>query len=131
MRVAPRGDALASVRLFRRARRLVQLKQQQLRSAPKPPSEFGLAQALADQSSSATLERASISGLAESMRLHATLLQQAGKGDEASILANQALRLLEANRLNLSGTEARSLRLVAGGHAIAGGRVPGDGVGGR
>ena len=80
---------------------------------------------------SATQERTALSGLAESMRLHATLLVQAGKRDEGTALAQQAQKLLEVNRLGVSSTGARSLRLLASNQAIGGNYTQAVGLGGQ
>lgn len=65
-------------------------------------------------SSVATPERASVSGLAEAMRLRATLLQQLGRTRESVDLTRRAQEILVANNLTVSSTSARSLSLLAG-----------------
>ncbi len=80
----------------------------------------GLETLLSDQSPTTTQERAAISGLAEAMRLRATLLQYTGKMAEAAGLARRTQQVLEANGLSVSSTAAHSLRLLAGNHAIGG-----------
>jgi CHAT domain-containing protein len=75
---------------------------------------------LSDESPTSTQERTALSGLAEAMRLHATLLLQAGKHEEAAVLGQLAVRILQANQLNISSTGARSLRLLASNQAISG-----------
>jgi CHAT domain-containing protein len=64
--------------------------------------------------------RAAITGLAESMRLRASLLRGAGNPAEATAFAERADRLLEANGLSVSSTGARALRLVASDEASRG-----------
>ncbi|HEX3885027.1 MAG TPA: CHAT domain-containing tetratricopeptide repeat protein [Stellaceae bacterium] len=79
----------------------------------------GVQDLLTDESPNATQERAAISGLAESMRLRATLLQQTGKGEESAALARRTQQLLAANGLSISSTAARALLLLASNEAVA------------
>jgi CHAT domain-containing protein/tetratricopeptide (TPR) repeat protein len=65
-------------------------------------------------------ERAATLGLAETMRLHATLLQLSGQLHEAQALARRAERLLDQTGLSYSSTAARSLRLLASNQAVGG-----------
>ena len=83
-------------------------------------STSGLATLLSDQSPTTTEGRAAITGLAETMRLRATLLQYTGKLVEAAALARRTERLLAANGLSVSSTAAHSLQLLAGNKAISG-----------
>lgn len=82
-------------------------------------SRSGLETLLTDESANATQERAAISGLAESMRLRATLLQGTGKPAEAAALARRTQQLLAANSLAISSTGARSLLLLANNEAVS------------
>ncbi|MBV9553887.1 MAG: CHAT domain-containing protein [Alphaproteobacteria bacterium] len=83
---------------------------------------------LSDDSASATQERTALSGLAEAIRLHATLLLQNGKNAEAVALGQRAEQLLRANGLAVSSTGARSLRLLASNQAIGGNFVAASGI---
>ena len=64
-------------------------------------------------------ERAAVLGLAETMRLHATLLQFSGRMEDAQALARRAEQLLAGTGLSYSSTGARSLRLIASNQAVA------------
>ena len=64
-------------------------------------------------------ERAAALGLAETMRLHATLLQFSGRMEDARALARRAEQLLAGTGLSYSSTGARSLRLIASNQAVA------------
>jgi CHAT domain-containing protein len=75
---------------------------------------------VSDESPASTSERAAITGLAETMRLEASLLLQTGKTAQSSELARRAERLLAVNEVGASSTGARSLRLLASNQAIAG-----------
>jgi len=75
---------------------------------------------MSDQSPNTTEERAAITGLAETMRLRASLLQYSGKVAEAAALARRTQQVLEANGLSISTTAAHSLRLLASNRAISG-----------
>jgi len=87
----------------------------------QPSTEQSFADVMNDDAAaSATQDRTAISGLAEAMRLHATLLLNAGKGAEAVALAQRAEQLLAVNGLNVSSTAARSFRLLASNQAGAG-----------
>lgn len=86
----------------------------------QPSTQQAFADVMSDQSANNTQDRTALSGLAESMRLHATLLLDAGKRDQAAELAQRAEKLLTANALNVSSTAARSLRLLASNQAISG-----------
>ena len=79
----------------------------------------GIESLLSDDSPSTTEQRAAISGLAESMRLHATLLQLSGNTAESAALARRTQQILDANALSVSSTAARSFRLLASNEAIA------------
>jgi CHAT domain-containing protein len=96
--------------------------------SPKAITTTGFEAVLNEESPTATQERTALSGLAEAMRLHATLLLQAGKRDEAAALGMTAVRILEANRLNISSTGARSLRLLASNQAISGDYAAASGI---
>lgn len=100
-------------------------------SAPKVTQQEAFAEVMRESSANNTPERTAISGLAESMRLRATLLLNAGKRDEAAALAQRAEKLLAANGLNLSSTAARSLRLLATNQAIAGDYSNAASIGGQ
>ena len=80
----------------------------------------GIDTLLRDQSPTTTEQRAAVTGLAETMRLRATLLQYTGNLAEAAAVARRTQQVLEANGLSVSSTAAHSLRLLAGGKAIAG-----------
>ena len=75
---------------------------------------------LSDESPNTTEVRAAVSGLAEAMRLRATLLQYTGNAAEAAALSRRTEQLLEANGLSMSSTQAHSLQLLAGNQAITG-----------
>ena len=64
-------------------------------------------------------ERAAVLGLAETMRLHATLLQFSGRMEDAQALARRAEQLLAGTGLSYSSTGARSLRLIASNQSVA------------
>jgi CHAT domain-containing protein len=96
--------------------------------APKKAPASPFEAVLNDDSASATQERTALSGLAEAMRLHATLMLQTGKRDEAVVLLQRAERLLLANGLNVSSTGARSLRLLASNQAIGGDYAAASGI---
>jgi CHAT domain-containing protein len=83
--------------------------------------EGGLETLMSDESPTTTENRAAVSGLAEAMRLRATLLQYTGNMAEAAALGRRIRRLLEASGLSVSSTQAHSLRLLAGNQAITGG----------
>jgi len=83
---------------------------------------------LNDDSASATQERTALSGLAEAIRLHATLLLQTGRREEAMALGQRAEQILRANGLNVSSTGARSLRLLASNQAIGGNYAAASGL---
>ena len=89
-------------------------------SAVQPATQQIFENAVSDQTANVTQERTALSGLAESMRLRATLLLQSGKREDGAALAQSAEKLLEVNRLNISSTGARSLRLLASNQAIGG-----------
>jgi hypothetical protein len=80
----------------------------------------GLETLLRDQSPNTTEERAAVSGLAEAMRLRASLLQYTGNMAEAAAMARQTQQVLEVNGLSVSSTAAHALQLLAGNKAIAG-----------
>src|SRR5262249_34970369 len=87
--------------------------------APDPRSS-GIDTLLSNEAPTSTIERTAITGLAETMRLRASLLQQTGNTAESAALARRAERLLAANGIGASSTGARSLRLLASNQAIAG-----------
>jgi CHAT domain-containing protein len=64
-------------------------------------------------------EETAILGLAETLRLRATLAGKAGDTTASTALALQADRLLAATALTTTSTDARALRLVAGNEAGA------------
>ncbi len=80
----------------------------------------GIEALLGDESPASAAERTAITGLAEAMRLRASLLKQVGNTAELSALARRAEQLLLANTVEVSSTGARSLRLLASNQAIAG-----------
>lgn len=80
----------------------------------------GLDTVLTDESPASTTERAAVAGLAEAMRLRASLLRQTGNAVESSELARRAEQLLASRGLEVSSTGARSLRLLASNQAAAG-----------
>ena len=80
----------------------------------------GLVSLISDQTPDTTEGRTAVSGLAETMRLRATLLQFSGRLTQARALARRAERLLSASRLSISSTAARSLRLIASNEAVTG-----------
>lgn len=96
----------------------------------QPSAEQSFADVMNDDAAaSATQDRTAISGLAEAMRLHATLLLNAGKGDQAVALAKRAEQLLAVNGLTVSSTAARSFRLLASNQAGAGDFSAASGLG--
>jgi CHAT domain-containing protein len=64
-------------------------------------------------------EETAILGLAETLRLRATLADKAGDSAASTALALRADRLLDATGLTTTSTDARSLRLVAANEAGA------------
>jgi CHAT domain-containing protein len=79
-----------------------------------------LASLVSDQTPAISEQQTAVQGLAEAMRLHATLLQFSGRFAEARLLAQRTEGLLAASGLSVSTTAAYSFRLIASNQAIAG-----------